>query len=497
MYGISKDKYAGAMELPLSIFNTATKSMEKVTLLKAGLARGYVCGLTPQSSMHVGHARTIVFFDVFRRYLEYLGLDTRLVTNFTDVDDKIIEKAKQEFGGEAIERWYDVPKRYIEEYFKVVDALYVRRAYAYPKVTDNIGDMIKWIEMLIRKNAAYVSNGSVYFDISRVPDYGDFSGQKIQDLEAGARVEPEPGKKGSLDFALWKAWKEGEPWWSSPWSPGRPGWHLECVTMSTKYLGAPFDFHGGGQDLIFPHHENEVAIARIAFGVKYFAKYWMHVGYVTMGGEKMSKSVGNVITAKEALSRHDGEALRLYYMMTHYRKPMEFTVEGLDSVQATLRGLYASYDYVVQLINEARDEGGTDDELVKTAVDYMIKIEQALNDDMNTPQAVSNLVSLSNYVNSQVLYKGDKLTKYALSTVLNVLGYAGQIFGIFNRTMLPPKLVDAVNAMIKVRQRLREAKLFDAADEIRRELEDMGVVINDAGKRTYWFIDREKLSPAS
>ncbi len=211
LYGISKDKYAGAMELPLSIFNTATKSMEKVTLLKAGLARGgYVCGLTPQSSMHVGHARTIVFFDVFRRYLEYLGLDTRLVTNFTDVDDKIIEKAKQEFGGgEAIERWYDVPKRYIEEYFKVVDALYVRRAYAYPKVTDNIGDMIKWIEMLIRKNAAYVSNGSVYFDISRVPDYGDFSGQKIQDLEAGARVEPEPGKKGSLDFALWKAWKEG------------------------------------------------------------------------------------------------------------------------------------------------------------------------------------------------------------------------------------------------------------------------------------------------
>ena len=493
MYGISKDKYTGALELPIRVYNTATKSMEKMTLLKAGLARGYVCGLTPQDSMHVGHARTIVFFDVFRRYLEYLGLDARLVTNFTDIDDKIIDKAKQEFRDDAIERWYEVPKRYMEEYFNVIDALYVKRAYAYPKVTDNIGDMLKWIDMLIKKNAAYIANGSVYFDISKVPGYGDFSGQKIEELEAGARVEPEPGKRGNLDFALWKAWKEGEPWWSSPWSPGRPGWHLECVVMSTKYLGAPFDFHGGGQDLVFPHHENEVAIARIAFGVKYFARYWMHVGYVTMGGEKMSKSLGNVITAREALSKFDGEALRLYYLMTHYRKPMEFTMDGLESVQATLRGLYASYDYVIQLMNEAKDEGGADDEVMKIVIDHMIKIEEALNDDMNTPQAVSSLVALSNYVNSQVLHRGDKLSRYALSSMMDVLSYVGQIFGIFNKTMLPPRLVDAINVMVTIRQKLREAKQFEAADEIRRRLEDMGIMLNDAGKRTYWFVDRQRL----
>lgn len=489
--GISKDRYVGSVDLPLRIYNTASKEAEQFRLLKAGVARGYVCGLTPQDEPHVGHARTAVFFDVFRRYLEYLGITVKLVTNFTDIDDKIIEAAHREFGND-ISRWYEIPSRYIARYLEYMDRLYVKRAYTYPKVTENIEDMVRWIDELVKRGNAYVVDGSVYFDVTKVPNYGDFSGQKISELIAGARVEPEPGKRNPLDFALWKAWKPNEPWWSSPWGPGRPGWHLECVVMSSKYLGVPFDFHGGGQDLVFPHHENEIAIARVYFGLRYFARYWMHVGLVNVRGEKMSKSLGNIVPIKDVLDKYDPEAVRLYFLNTHYRKPLDYNDDGIKAMENVIRGIYASYDYLTQMMSEAPDRSDGDEEVVKEAIGYMVKFEGAMNDDMNTPAAISELVNLSSYINSKIIYQSRGISKYSLSQLFNVLMYMGQILGVLNRTSINTGMVDFINEIVKVRARLRERKLYDAADEIRSMLEKFGIILSDYGQRTYWFIDRRK-----
>ncbi|ABW01660.1 cysteinyl-tRNA synthetase [Caldivirga maquilingensis IC-167] len=491
---ISKDRYIGAVDLPIMVFNTATKMTEQFRLMKAGVARGYVCGLTPYDEAHVGHARVAVFFDLFRRYLEYLGINVRLVTNFTDIDDKIIEAARKEFGDDLINHWYEVPSRYIKKYLDYMDALYVKRAYAYPKVTENVQDMVKWIDELVRRGNAYVADGSVYFDVTKVPNYGEFSGQRINELIAGARVEPEPGKRNPLDFALWKAWKPNEPWWDSPWGPGRPGWHLECVVMSSKYLGVPFDFHGGGQDLVFPHHENEIAIAKVYYGLRLFARYWIHVGLVNIGGEKMSKSLGNIIPISDVLSKYDAEAVRLYFLNTHYRKPIDFSFSGIEAMENTLRGIYASFDYLIQLMNEASEKGTSDEAVTNDAFKFMVNFENALNDDFNTPAAVSELINLSNYINSRIVYQPEKVSKYSISQLLNVLSYMSQILGVLNRTRINPVLVDLINTLIKVRQSLRERKLYDAADLIREELGKLGIVLGDYGGRTYWFIDRKRLN---
>ena len=491
----SKGAYANSKDLPIIIYNTASKRLEKITLLRPGLVRIYVCGLTPYDSMHVGHARTFVFYDIFRRYLEYLGLEVRLVTNFTDIDDKIINRARQEFGQDLVNRWYEVPSRYIREFFEAMDRLYIKRAYAYPRVTENIGDMIKWIQELINRGFAYVSpDGSVYFDVTKVPRYGEFSGQKIEDLIAGARVEPEPGKRNPLDFALWKSWSEGEPWWNSPWSPGRPGWHLECVVMSSKYLGVPFDIHGGGQDLIFPHHENEVAIARVYFGIDYFARYWVHVGLVTIKGQKMSKSLGNIIPIMDVLRKYDGEVLRLYYAMTHYRKPMDFDPDALDQIRNTLMSLYAAYDELLEAINEAPEVGTRDEELLNRVNNYVNSFEESLNNDMNTSNAVASLIEFAKYITSTLIYNARNYSKNALTQVLTAFSDLAGVLGLLNRTKLPPSLVSLINTLVNVRSQLRARKMFDLADEIRNELGRLGIVISDVGNKTYWYVDRDKIA---
>ncbi|GAB6945460.1 cysteine--tRNA ligase [Vulcanisaeta sp. JCM 14467] len=490
----SKGMYANSKELPIIAYNTATKSLERITLLRPGLARIYVCGLTPYDSMHVGHARTFVFYDIFRRYLEYLGVEVRFVTNFTDIDDKIINRARQEFGSDLINKWYEVPSRYIKEFFDAMDKLYIKKAYAYPRVTENINDMLKWIQELVSKNLAYVSpDGSVYFDITKVPRYGEFSGQKIEDLIAGARVEPEPGKRNPLDFALWKSWSEGEPWWNSPWSPGRPGWHLECVVMSSKYLGVPFDIHGGGQDLIFPHHENEIAIARVYFGIDYFARYWIHVGLVTIKGQKMSKSLGNIIPIMDVLRKYDGEVLRLYYSMTQYRKPMDFDPDALDQVRNSLMSIYAAHDMLTEAINEASDTGDKDAELLSRVNEFVSSFENSLNNDINTSGAVATLMDFARYITSTVIYNTQHYSRNALTNALTAFSDLANILGILNRTRLPPTLVSLISTLIKVRSQLRAKKMFDVADEIRNELSKLGVVVSDVGNKTYWYIDRDKL----
>ncbi len=477
----------------LKIYNTLSKRFEEFKTLRSGIVRGYVCGPTVYDSTHVGHARTYVFFDIFRRYLEYLGYEVRMVINFTDIDDKIINRAKQEWGTYIADKWYEIPKKYIREFFEICEQLHLKPAYAYPKVTDHVQDMINFIDKLLKNEYAYVSeDGSVYFSIDKVKEfYGKLSGQKIDELIAGARVEPEVGKKNPLDFALWKSWKEGEPWWSSPWSPGRPGWHLECVVMASKYLDIPLDFHGGGQDLIFPHHENENAIAKAIFGIDNFANYWIHVGLVTIRGEKMSKSLGNIITVKEVLEKFDGEVLRLYYASTHYRKPLDFTFEGLEQAEALLKSLYLAYDYARQALNEAKDEEG---ELDYEVLGKVKEIEESFNQDMlsdlNTASALTSVVDLSKYITSKLIYIPEKVSKKAISTLLNIYIKLCNVLGILNKVEIDNTLVQIIELLLSVRSRLRSMKMYDLADEIRSRLSDLKIHLSDTKVKTYWTLDR-------
>jgi len=471
----------------MRIYNTATRQVEEFTTYTPGLARGYVCGITPYDHVHVGHGRVYVFFDMFRRYLESLGYEVRLVVNFTDIDDKIIAKAREEFGLEAYKRWREVPERYIAEFFEVSKHLFIKPAYAYPRVTENVDYMVEWISALVEKGFAYVApDGSVYFEVGKVPNYGVLSRQRIEELIAGARVEPEPGKRNPLDFALWKSWGPGEPWWNSPWCPGRPGWHLECVVMSTKHLGVPFDFHGGGADLIFPHHENEIAIAKAYFGVDNFARYWIHVGYLTVRGEKMSKSLGNVITLREVLSKYSGEALRLAYAMSHYRKPMEFSFELLDQAEDMVKTLYTAYDELSQAVADA---GDADRERVDIG-NFKAAFYSALEDDFSTPEAAQQLYAAAKYIISTVLHKVDKLSKNTALAILADYVKMADVIGVLERREVAKEVEEAVKALVEVRTRLRSERLYQLADYVRERAKALGAEFHDFGPRTYYTIRR-------
>ncbi|MEM0483552.1 MAG: cysteine--tRNA ligase, partial [Pyrobaculum sp.] len=462
----------------MRIYNTATRQVEEFVTYVPKLARGYVCGITPYDHVHVGHGRVYVFFDMFRRYLEARGYEVRLVINFTDIDDKIINKAREEFGHDAYKRWKEVPERYIAEFFEMSNKLFIKPAHAYPRVTENVNEMVAWISTLVEKGYAYVApDGSVYFEVGKVPNYGVLSRQKIEELIAGARVEPEPGKKNPLDFALWKSWTPGEPWWNSPWCPGRPGWHLECVVMSTKYLGAPFDFHGGGADLIFPHHENEIAIAKAYYGLDNFAKYWIHVGYLTVRGEKMSKSLGNVITLREVLSKYSGEALRLAYAMSHYRKPMEFSFELLDQAEEMVKTLYTAYDELSQAVADASDEDKEKLEYGK----YIESFYAALEDDFSTPQAAQQLYGLARYIISTVLHRIDKASRQTAIDVLTQYVKMADILGVLERREIPKEVEEVIKAVVEARARLRREKMYQLADYLRERLAGIGVELHDFG----------------
>ena len=478
-----------AQEIPLRIYNTATKKVEQFVVRTPGVATGYVCGITPYDSVHVGHGRVYVFFDMFRRYLERLGLQVKLVINFTDIDDKIINRAKEEFGPDALRRWREVPERYIAEYNEVMRKLFVKPAYANPRVTENVQDMLEWIKALVERGYAYVApDGSVYFEVGKVPRYGEFSGQRIEELIAGARVEPEPGKRNPLDFALWKSWSPGEPWWNSPWCPGRPGWHLECVVMSTKHLGVPFDFHGGGADLIFPHHENEIAIARAMFGIDYFARYWIHVGYLTIRGEKMSKSLGNIITLKEVLSKYSGEALRFAYAMSHYRKPMEFSFELLDRAEDMVGTLYTAYDELSQAVADA---GEADLEpIVEPFRRQMDEFYAALSDDFSTNEASQKLYDIARYIISTVLHKIDKISRETALYILSKYVEMADVIGVLERREVPKEVQEAVKALVEARSRLRKERQYQLADHLRSVLTSLGVELHDFGQRTYYTYRR-------
>ncbi|HEY8490530.1 MAG TPA: cysteine--tRNA ligase [Dehalococcoidia bacterium] len=428
----------------------------------------YVCGLTPYEEAHIGHAMSAIVFDVLRRYLEFRGHRVRHVQNFTDVDDRIIERARQR--GVRPE---DLAARYIDRYFEDLHALNVLPAHEYPFATREIPEMITIIQTLIDRGYAYVAdNGDVYYRVRRKEDYGKLSHRSVDSLLAGARVEPGEVKEDPLDFALWKAAKPGEPQWDSPWGPGRPGWHIECTAMSLKYLGHPIDIHGGGMDLVFPHHENEIAQSEAYLGEASFVRYWVHNGWLTLGGEKMSKSLGNIISIREGLERYGADALRLFVLNSHYRSPLSYAEESLE---AAVRG-------AERLRTAARTPGpAPEDGAPVDPAPFRARFVEAMEDDLNTPRALAALFDLATEINRG--RDAGRPVESAQSALLELAGVLGLRLEEPAADLAAAPFIDL---LVEVRSALRAARQYALADRVRDRLGELGVALEDTPQGTVW-----------
>lgn len=455
----------------MKIYNTLSKKKEELIPIDENEVKIYVCGPTVYNYFHIGNARPFVVFDTLRKYLEYRGKKVRFVQNFTDVDDKIINKAKEDGVSPG-----EVSERYIEEYFKDAAALNVEKATVHPKVTDNMDDIIKFVSGLVEKGHAYVSEGDVYFSTRSFAGYGKLSKQNIEDLESGARIEVGEKKKDPLDFALWKARKDhNEIAWDSPWGMGRPGWHIECSVMSTKYLGETIDIHAGGQDLTFPHHENEIAQTEAATG-KPFANYWMHNGYITIDNEKMSKSKGNFFTVRDILQHYDGEVIRFFLLSGHYRNPINFSDELMEQAKNSLQRMQNAKSTLLHLIeNENGTMSDEEKERLKTLQVYRHKFIVAMDDDLNTADAISAVFELIKQTNS---YVKDGCSKEFAEESLALLNELTQVLGLLQEK--EENQVDGeLEQLIRERQTARANKDFKRADEIRDLLKAKGIILKD------------------
>ena len=459
----------------MKIQDTLSKNEKEVDT--SSKVRIYVCGVTVYDESHIGHARTIIVFDVLRRYLESKGIKVEFIQNFTDVDDKIINRAKRENI-----RASALSSRYIDNYYNDFDDLNVLRATKYPKATEHIQDMQNLIQSLVDKNIAYTSKNGVYFSVAKFPDYGKLSKKKIDDLVSGARVEIDQAKKDPLDFALWK-FANNDPSWESPWGRGRPGWHIECSTMSIKYLGENFEIHGGGRDLIFPHHENEIAQSE-SHTSKPFAKIWMHVGMITINGEKMSKSKGNTKTIRHVLENFGANITRLFCLSGHYSKPIDYSEDLLQENITKWRQVESCY----YEMNLAHGDSSTDD-IKKIISECQNEFDNALDDDFNTHLALSAFFKFVNEINklaaSETITKSiSDLASPAFEKMITVLG------------LKIPKItkveIDTINEMIKKRETLRAGKKFQEADIIRDQIFEMGIELIDHKNKTTW-LKKEKI----
>jgi len=454
----------------LRIYNTMTRTKEELIPLTPGEVRMYVCGVTPYDYSHIGHARSAIVFDVIRRYLRHCGYRVTLVRNYTDVDDRIIRRANQE-GVSARE----VSERYIEAERQDMRALGVLPADVEPKATENIPEMIELIEQLVARGFAYIVDGDVYFEVRSFPPYGRLSGRNLDELLAGARVEVDERKRDPRDFALWKAAKPGEPSWESPWGPGRPGWHIECSAMSRKYLGQPFDIHGGGEDLIFPHHECEIAQAEAGTG-KTFARYWIHNGMLNMGAEKMSKSLGNTLTIREVVKRHDADALRLWMLGTHYRHQLEWSEERAQEAARALERLTRLIGDV-QAFWSGAPGAATPPEAFRP---YRERFVSAMDDDFNTPQALGALFDFG-----RVLYEygarasGDPDARRAFVSGVEELATLMRTLGFLARGVEPAGPPPEVARLVEARSDARSRRDFRRADGLRAEIERLGFAVED------------------
>ncbi|MBI5639244.1 MAG: cysteine--tRNA ligase [Nitrospirae bacterium] len=481
----------------MRIYNTLTAKKEDFIPVDPGQVRMYSCGITAYDHCHIGHARSAIVFDVMRRYIKYRGYDIKYIRNFTDIDDKIINRAKQE----GIS-WDEVARKYIDEYYRDMDSLGVGRADIEPKATEYIPEMIEIVKGLIDKGYAYEMEGSVYFAVERFADYGKLSKRDLDDMMAGARIEVDERKGNPMDFALWKASKEGEPAWESPWGPGRPGWHIECSAMSLKHLGETFDIHGGGADLIFPHHENEIAQSE-AFTGRPFAKYWVHNGFITVDKEKMSKSLGNFFTIKEILGKFDAEAIRFFLLATHYRSPIEFSDEQLREAEISIDRYYTTFlrirDFMAQdhSVEKAGSDEKTLDELLSRFPD---SFREAMDDDFNTALAIGTIFELLRVLNKYLDARPSGQKGVALVTrSRELLKEAGGVLNIFSRTpedwyraLMAKKAITLsegeILSRIEERRQAREGRDWAAADRIRKELEEKGIILEDKKDGTGWKV---------
>ncbi len=493
--------------MPLVLYNTLTRKKEVLKTVNPGKVGMYVCGVTVYDFCHVGHARSLVVFDTLYRYLLHTGYDVTFVRNFTDIDDKIIEKAKNE--GKSFR---DISEFYINAFYEDTDPLNLLRPTHEPKATDHIPDMISAIEKLIEKGHAYVSDGDVYFSVDSFPGYGKLSGRRLEDMMAGARVEVSEKKKNPLDFALWKRSKEGEPFWESPWGRGRPGWHIECSVMAMKYIGETLDIHGGGRDLIFPHHENEIAQSEALTG-KPFSRFWVHNGFVTLKGDKMSKSTGNILNLRDLYKAFHPETLRLFILSTHYRSPVEFSTELLKKAEVSLERVYITLRSLDELLDAARLEG-LNDSLLKD--DFIEEVEEAkdgfyasMDDDLNTAKALGFFFEVVRLSNRLIENTSKKSMRKKFPDLVERIVFIKKLFfnfsfvlGVFGRK--PSEFLEElyskrlerkgikreyVEELVAKRGKLRKDKRFSEADSIRDELKEKGVILEDTPQGTRWRVE--------
>ena len=449
-----------------------TLTNQKKELEFSDKVRIYLCGVTVYDQSHIGHARTIIVFDTLRRFLEANGTQVELIQNFTDVDDKIINRAKEQ--GESAS---GLSTKYIQTYFEDSDRLNIRRATNYPKATEHIDDMINLIQNLVDKESAYVSKNGVYFRVSKFSEYGKLSKKKTEDLESGARIEVDESKESPLDFALWK-FSDGQPNWESPLGKGRPGWHIECSAMSIKYLGKNFEIHGGGRDLIFPHHENEIAQSE-SFTSEQFAKIWMHAGMITINGEKMSKSVGNVKSINHVLESWGPNVARLFCISGHYSKPIDYTEDLLKENLIRLRQIETCY-YELRLAEESQET----EDISSLLEESREKFDAALNDDFNTSLGLSVFFNMIKTINS--LAAEEKITKKIAEQALPVLEYMLEVLGIEIQTVSDEE-IESVFELINKRETLRGEKQFEEADKIRDQIAGLGISLIDHKNKTLWM----------
>ena len=474
----------------IKVYNTLTKTKEEFVPMHPGEAKIYVCGVTPYNHPHVGNARPFVTWDVIRRFLEHEGYDVTHVQNFTDVDDKIINTANKE----GVE-WFEVCNRYIESYFEVMDKLNVKRAHVYPRVSEHMQEIVGTVQKLIDNGHAYVVEGDVYYSVESFKYYGCLSGRNLEDMQAGARVDVDERKHHPMDFALWKAAKPGEPSWDSPWGKGRPGWHIECSTMSMKYLGEQFDFHGGGSDLIFPHHENEIAQSEGCTNKHPFVKYWLHNGFITVNEEKMSKSLGNFFMVIDILKDFAPETLRFFIIQTHYRSPLDFSDERLREAEKSLNRLAKAKTTLSEMC-QRMSIGPTQRSLAlrDEARKLRSKFIEAMEDDFNTALAISYLFELAKKINSYKAEIGeDKPDGKLLDTWQKVFCEMCDILGILenkeNAKEEAPKAdpeAAAIEEAIARRAEAKKNKDYKLADQIRDELAARGIILQDTPQGVKW-----------
>lgn len=474
----------------LTVFNTMTREKSVFQPVKEGEVSIYVCGVTPYNHPHIGNARPFVTWDTIRRYLSHVGYKVTYIQNFTDVDDKIINTSN----GEGV-AWNVISDRYIDAYYDVMDALHVRRADVYPRVSTHMEEIIAMISTLIDNGYAYAVDGDVYYRVEKFEHYGKLSGRTLDDMEAGARVDVDDRKENPMDFALWKAVKPGEPFWESPWGQGRPGWHIECSAMSQKYLGEEFDFHGGGSDLIFPHHENEIAQSEGCSEHHPAVRYWVHNGFITINQEKMSKSLNNFFLVKDILEQYSADALRFFLLSTHYRSPLDFSDERLDEATKAIERFQTVINNLLYL--ESRPAGNCEieaTELLTNARSYLEEFEAAMSDDFNTALATAPIYGLAKEINiyyqsvqscdGTVCHSTIGEVKEIFKLMLDILGLLED--GWKGQESSTEEYNQLMEVILNIRQCARDQKQWGIADSIRDELANIGIVIEDSPQGARW-----------